>query len=408
MEAWNDGDRVRPIPIDDDAPDGAEHLDVPVDPAPDLRTRRPWLPMAIAVGAVVVVVGSVSIFGALRFDDPEPVDPGQFSANPTDEEGSTTTATTLPPRLEELLPGITDRLTIIAEQVEDDSAWALLWDPSFRIPKAVFLELESTPQSRLRQALFDSSGRFVAVEKCGALACDLHVGIPTDVGVDPDVEGTIHFAWHAAEVGRLAWVAPSSDGYRLMTASANPLSKGIDDVTEQFAFPIPFRIIRWDTEGFVIGYFSDDSNRTAGVTPEGVESWTIPGGASTATDDLVAAIVPDTGWTIVDRTTGEPLDNPGTPEELVFVAASDSADLVARLATREPEDLSLTVTGGSLVGPRIVTLEDRNRPLGFTANATYFLLLSGEEGVVFVDWERGAARTVEVPDGYRIIGIDVG
>ena len=288
MEAGNNDDRVRPIPLEGD---DALQTEAPAERAVIERTSRPWLPLSIAVAAVVVVVGSVSIFGALRFDDPEPSDPDLFSANTTDDDGSTTTASTLPPPLEELLPGITDRLTLVAESAEDDSAWTLLWDPTFRVPKAVELGIESTPQSRLVAARFDSSGRQVAVQKCGDLACDLYVGIPTDVGAQADVVDTVGFAWHAAEIGRLAWVeAAPSGNYRLVTGTANPLSKEVDEVTVRFELDEPFRIVRWDARGFVIGYFIDDV-ATAGVAQDGTLQWAIDGAASTATDDLVAAVV---------------------------------------------------------------------------------------------------------------------
>ena len=405
MEAWNDGDRVRPIPIDDEVPDGFEpELDTP----PEKPIGRPWLPMTIAIAAVVIVVGSVSIFGALRFDDPAPADPDQFSANPTDEEGSTTTATTLPPRLEDLLPGITDRLTLIAERAEDDSAWALLWDPSFRIPKAVPLGVESTPTADLASAQFDSSGRHVAVATCGSTACDLYIGSPTEVGTSPDVDGVLAFAWHATEVGRIAWVAPSQDGYDLVVASSNPLSRTVEDVETAFTLNDPFRIVRWDSDGFVV-MFSGDKAVTATLEPDGTMIWTSDAAArTTATSDVVAVYSPEDGWFLLDRRSGEPVESPGAPEELVYVGTSDTSDLIARLAARGEGGLSLKVTGGSLRAQRIVTIEEQYTPIGFTADATYFLFLSGEGRVVFVDWNLGAARTVDAPEGYRIIGIDVG
>ena len=60
--------------------------------------------MAIAAVAIVAVIGSVTVFGALRFDEPAPPAEDEFSSFDTDEEGSTTT-TTFPPTLEDLLPG---------------------------------------------------------------------------------------------------------------------------------------------------------------------------------------------------------------------------------------------------------------------------------------------------------------
>jgi hypothetical protein len=228
------------------------------------------------------------------------------------------------------------------------------------------------------------------------------------VGTEPDVERIIGFAWHATEIGRLAWVVPSSDGYDLVTGTANPLSRTVEDVETRFTVNDPFRIVRWDTDGFVV-VFSGDKVVTAALDPAGALVLSADVTArTTATSDLVAAYSGSEGWSILDRLTGAPIDALATPEELVYVTASDTSDLIARLTDRERGYYSLTVTGGSLRAPRIVTIEERYFPVGFTADATYFLFLSGEERVVFVDWNRGAARAVDAPKGYRIIGIDVG
>ena len=404
MEAWDDGDRVRPIPIDDD-----EGI-APVHGEPPQRRgggrSRPWLPLLIAIVAVVIVIGSVSVFGALRFEDPEPVDVASFSATTLDEDGSTTTATTLPPRLEELLPGITDRLTLIAEQ--DDEAVTLLWDPSFRVPKAIPLGVSSSPRSSLGAALFDRGGRFVAIEKCDAQqVCDLHIGLPADVGVQADVEGALGFTWHASEVGRIAWVQASADGYTVYTATANPLTKSLDDVTPAFTLDEPIRLVQWDNHGFVAKYVVGDV-KTAALAPDGTSVWDVPGTATTATESIVGVFDSDAGWSIVERTTGASVGTTAPAAELLYVAASDSAELIARLSLKSDEYYSLTVTGGDLTAPRIVTIERDYTPLGFTEDGRYFLFLGSEESVVFVDWNRGSARTVSAPDGHTIIGIDVG
>lgn len=402
MEAWDGGDRVRPISIEDD---DAEHRN-----APPLRDRsgpaRPWLPLLIAIGAVVIVIGSVATFGALRFEDPEPADVASFSATTLDEEGSTTTATTLPPRLEELLPGITDRLTLVAER--DGEAVTLLWDPSFRVPKMIPLGVSSTSRSHITAALFDRGGRFVALEKCDAQqTCDLYVGLPADVGARPDIENAFGFTWHASEVGRLAWVQASENGYTVYTATANPLSKSIQDIQPAFTLAELPSLVQWDNLGFVATYLIEPQ-RTVALTPTGTEVWTRTGRGTTATESIVAVVDGSQGWSIVARDTGEPGGAGAPAEELLYVSTSDSAELIARLSVRNEEYYSLTVTGGALSAPRIVTIEQDYTPLGFTDDGTYFLFLSGEESIVFVDWNRGAARTVSAPDGDTIIGIDVG
>jgi len=404
MEAWDGRDRVRPIPIEDGD-------DVPVEHGEPPRRRRrsrsrPWLPLLIAIIAVVIVVGSVSIFGALRFEDPEPADVASFSATTLDEEGSTTTATTLPPRLEELLPGITDRLTLITEH--EGAAVTLLWDPSFRIPKSIPLGVSSTSRSRLKMALFDRGGRFLAVEKCDAQQiCDIHVGLPADVGPKPDIENALGFTWHASEVGRIAWVPAARDGYTVYTGTANPLSKSLTETQPQFTLPELPRLVQWDNLGFVVTY-PIKPERTVALTPDGTEVWARSGRGTTATESIVPVVDGSEGWSMVDRDTGEPMGASAPAEELLYVATSDSAELVARLSVRSDEYYSLTVTGSDLSAPRIVTVEQQYEPLGFTDDGTYFLFLSGSEAVVFVDWNRGAARQVAAPDGHSVIGIDVG
>ncbi|MGI9642995.1 MAG: hypothetical protein ACR2N9_09450, partial [Acidimicrobiia bacterium] len=126
------------------------------------------------------------------------------------------------------------------------------------------------------------------------------------------------------------------------------------------------------------------------------------------TESIVGVFDSDTGWSIVERTTGVSMGTTAPPAELLYVAASDSAELIARLSLKSDEYYSLTVTGGDLAAQRIVTVEQQYQPLGFTEDGTYFLFLSGTEAVVFVDWNSGAARQVAAPDGYTVIGIDVG
>jgi len=403
MEPWDGGDRVRPIPIEDD--DGADYRSEP--PRRDSSgPSLPWLPLLIAIGAVVIVVGSVSVFGALRFEDPEPADVASFSATTVDEDGSTTTATTLPPRLEELLPGITDRLTLIADY--EGEAISLLWDPSFRIPKSIPLGVSSTSRSSLGTALFDRGGRFLAVEKCDAQQiCDIHVGLPADVGSKPDIENALGFTWHASEVGRIAWVQASKDGYTVYTATTDPLSKGVNAVQPQFTLSELPRLVQWDNLGFVVTHVVEPA-RTVALTTDGVEVWALNGRGTTATESIVPIVDGSQGWSIVARDTGEPIGAGAPAEDLVYVATSDSAELIARLSVRSDQYYSLTVTGGDLTAPRIVTIERDYTPLGFTEDGRYFLFLGSEESVVFVDWNRGAARTVSAPDGHTIIGIDVG
>jgi len=257
-------------------------------------------------------------------------------------------------------------------------------------------------------ALFDRGGRFLAVEKCDAQQiCDIHVGLPADVGPKPDIENALGFTWHASEVGRIAWVHAARDGYTVYTGTANPLSKSLTETQPQFTLPELPRLVQWDNLGFVVTY-PIKPERTVALTPDGTEVWARSGRGTTATESIVPVVDGSEGWSMVDRDTGEPMGASAPAEELLYVATSDSAELVARLSVRSDEYYSLTVTGSDLSAPRIVTVEQQYEPLGFTDDGTYFLFLSGSEAVVFVDWNRGAARQVAAPDGHSVIGIDVG
>jgi hypothetical protein len=411
MEAWDDRDKVRPIPIED----GSARFDgSPPEPPDPHRPRRPWVPVAIAVVALLIVIGSVSVFGALRFDDPQARDP-DFSASSEDDEGSTTTATVLPPRLDELLPGTTDRLTLMA--VDQDGVWALLWDPSFREPKAVPLGTGHIDPDAVDLAAFDPSGRSVAVRSCdgtildagtstevGRTDCDLYVGTPTDIGLTPDIQHAADFIWHASEVNRIAWIQlDPTNGTWLKVASVNPLSGRLQD--QEFLFPVDAGtdIVQWDRYGFVL---SDGTTTAYGQ--DGSPLWSIPGHASTGTDTTIAIAGDASTWTLVDRVDGSELPISIPSRSLVYVATSDSADLLGRLA-EFGSSYSLTITGGGMQAPRIVNLRAMLIPIGFSAEGQYFLSRTDEGNTIsFVDWRTGAAKDITVADGYRIIGLDIG
>jgi hypothetical protein len=132
---------------------------------------------------------------------------------------------------------------------------------------------------------------------------------------------------------------------------------------------------------------------------------------------MVVGIVEDDGtWTLVDRTSGEPIDSPALgsiDDSVVFIATSDAANLIGRLGhgstAAGSSDMSLTITGGSLRAPRILTIPQRFSPLGFTADAEYFLLTTADFGDIgFVDWRIGATRVAALPAGYSIIALDLG
>ncbi len=406
MEAWDDGQRVRPIPSEEDD-DGAIEMMSPGDGEPP-RPNRPWLPIILAIAAVGIIVGSVTVFGALRFDDPPPLPENAFSEElaPDEEGGTTTTATSLPPRLDAAIPGLNDRLTLIAEG--DGTVYTLLWDPTFRVPKAVPLPIELPVTDRPAVASFDRGGRFVAIEVCLRIDCSLYVGPPTDIGEEPDVVGNIEWVWHANEVGRIAWAELEPAGTTsVYTASVNALSSGLDDVELMFTVDGLVELRQWDQHGFILR-----NNSTTAYTESGDIIWVAEDSISaSATDNVVALVETDFEWSFVDRRTGEPVEVPisGSAEDsFVWLTTSESAELIARVA--EGLDASrLTVFSADLNAPRLVSVKKEFMPLRFTESGLYFVYASdGMEVLAFVDWRTGASYEVEMPSEYRIVGFYLG
>ncbi|MGI9667001.1 MAG: hypothetical protein ACR2N2_07880 [Acidimicrobiia bacterium] len=402
MEAWDDGQRVRPIPIEDD--------DVVEDVSPKRvrgdAPRRPWLPLAIAASAVVVVMASVAGFGALRFDEPPTTPPDAFTAGEVDADGSTTTAAPLPPRLDESIPGITDRLTLIAEN--DKGLWTLLWDPAFREPKAVSLGIEPDLSGPGNIAMFDRGGRFIALETCLPAACSLYVGLPADPGVEADLINVGGWVWHGTEVGRLAWTELVETETVIRTASVNPLSSSLEDVTVAMTVPGIVELAHWDASGFILR-----NAETTAYDPSGNALWSISGVFPTsATTSIVSLVDEGFVWTLVDRLTGERtehLDVSGSAEDSrVWLTTSESTDLVAKVA-EGVSGSQLTVVSGSLNAPRLVSIKQGFDPLRFTENGQFFVFVNtNATTLAFVDWRTGASYEVDAPANYRVVGFYLG
>ena len=98
----------------------------------------------------------------------------------------------------------------------------------------------------------------------------------------------------------------------------------------------------------MINFFVDEAQVVA-LSSTGEGQWTVSGTATSATDTIVAVVEAPSGWRIVDRSTGDPLETTRAPEEVLYVGTSDSAELIARLARRSDGRMySLTVMGGNL------------------------------------------------------------
>jgi len=248
MKGWNDDERVRPISFEDDGSVASSNVDP--DPAKsDPHRTRPWMPMVLVGGSIALVLGIVSVLGALEFETPSNSGPPSFSSPPADTgTGTETPPATLPPTLEESLPGLTDRLTLVA--LTPGGIATLLWDPSFRIPREYPLSVPLTDGVRAVFARFDSAGRSLAIEtRSTADDYSVYLGDPTDLASEPALISNSQIAWHATEIGALAWIAAgdTTGAFELRTGSVNPLTGVVMDDVVVATFDAPVRVVRWDT-----------------------------------------------------------------------------------------------------------------------------------------------------------------
>lgn len=408
MEAWEDGQRVRPIPIEDD--DGVPLPTVGTPPrARTSRHRRPWIPLAVSVIAVVVLISTVALFGAVEFQDAPATDPLAFSLT-TIPDPNLEAADVLPPTLEETIPGITDRLTLMT--TDGEAIWTFIWDPTFRVPKASAM---MTPgETFWVGAAFDTAGRFVAARGAGTHnngPWDVWIGTPSAIDTAPHVRNVWSTAWHATEVARLAYVREADNLFALGTVVVDLLTKSLEKSTLLLEFDQLPQIVRWDNDGFILQM----GDQTVALDADGTELWSADGWAQTASPGFVPQVRNTTDgprWYLIDRTTGEAtsiadfgINNRAIKTEVV---ASMSNDIFGA-ATHRETGTTLTVIGPNRSAPRIVHLEGDASPYQFTSDAAFFILRSDNSKVLtFVDWRSGATHHFDVPDGQTVLAINLG
>jgi hypothetical protein len=412
MEAWDHEPRVRPVPIEDD--DNSSSDVATRTSRSEHWTKKPWLPIALSAVAVVGVLTSVAVFGAVEHEDPPPLNPLPF-ANPPDEAPVETTAVTMAPQLEDIIAGITDRLTLIV--VGPDGPAAMLWDPSFVEPKIIDLGIAKEGDYDY-EASFDSSGRFIALASTpvDSQLTAVHVGVPTEVG-DVDLVGVTSIEWHATEVGTLAFVQPNQSGEpTLYTARVNPLSRTLNDIIEITTVEQRTDLLRWDADGFIL-----TGGQYGGVhafDDAGVDQWSKPGHALAASAHMILisplsaegnAVTTVEAFTRDGEAIGTVLnESVGTDILLRTMSMSKNSDLLARIDMRQ-ERTRLEVTGPQIAAIRIVQHNDDIPPIGFTSNDEYFVFEGdGNNDLVFIKWNIGAIFELDVPEGYDVIGFDIG
>jgi hypothetical protein len=396
--------RVRPI---DYAPEHSFSSIADTDQDLEPHRPRPWIALVLSAVAVLVAVGAVSVFGSLEFNEPEPPDPQEFASGAQNEVEAP--PETLPPRLEDSLPNVTDRLTLIA--MVDETLRTLLWDPSFRVPKAYDLPIENVDADTDIEASFDSGGRTLAITTTSPHTTRVYVGDPTDVGRTPDMIGPTSLLWHASQVGAIAWVSPGQDGqWSLHTGKVDPLSGTLTNDSVVVNFPTAISLVRWDTSGFVL---NKGSSVTA-ISPAGEPLWEQKGLAVSGSASILAIIAPDdsasnTRWLIADRFSGEaaPQQVTGTPGE-IWVATSRDTDLIAEIAA-SVDKTRILVSGPEIAAKRIVQVDLQVAPIGFTSSGEFlqFNMLDSND-LVFVNWRTGATHVVPIPEDTAVIGSDLG
>ncbi len=414
MEAWDHEPRVRPVPIEDEN-DGSASSDVRTRAQrSDHWTKRPWLPIALSAVAVVGVLTSVALFGAVEHEDPPPLNPLPFASD-ADDVSTETTPVTFAPALQDIIPDITDRLTLIV--VGPEGPAVLLWDPSFVQPKVIDLEI-GTDGGYDYEASFDSSGRFVALAASAfdSAATDLYLGVPTDVGgVDlPDVRG---YQWHTTQVGRIAWLAADDSGDSVLrTGEVDPVSRDLHAVTIITTIGPDLELVRWDSEGFVLS----DTNfgMVYALDALGAEQWTRRGHVL-ATSGNMMLISPQR--VLLDRATfvesftrdGDPiatvLDEETRDDVLIRkVATSLNSDMVARIDVQE-DSMRIEIRRPQISTIRIIHYNEGATPIGFTSNDQYFVFESEKTNdLLFVRWKRSVTYELDVPDEFEVIGFDIG
>ncbi|MEZ5175905.1 MAG: hypothetical protein R2823_06835 [Acidimicrobiia bacterium] len=410
MGTPSDDPRVRPIPIEDDL--SASVLSSPSDEGTPI-TGRPWLPIAVSGLAVAIVVGSVALFGALGEDDPPVLDSTPFAdrAGVEDRAGN---ASPFGEPLNELIPGIEDRLTLIVDS--EDGPTTLQWDPEFIRPKEILLDPRPAPDSTHR-AVFDSSGRFIAVTEHlpDTLTYNLSLGIPTELET-VTLPAVLSHTWHATEVGRLAWVQQMADeSSMLFTAAVDPMGRSLMHISAVTPIDEGEQLVRWDANGFLS---TTPRQTTLWRSGDGSLLRSRPGTvAAVSATSLVMApphVAPDhlTEAVLMTRMGDDPetlFDRRVMEDDgVASVAMSANTDLLANFRGGL-SDAHLEVHGPTVNPTRHLTYRGALTPVGFTANDRFVVLrVDGTNDLVFADWMAGSFHLLDVPEGYTVLAFDIG
>lgn len=396
--------RVRPIEIEDE--DGVALPNAGgTTRRRSRRPHRPWMPLAVSGLAVLTLVAIVTWFGAVEFEDAPGVDPELFSL------ASTPTSTTKPPpTLEEMIPGVTERLTLIT--TDGDALWTYVWDPTFRVPNEYAMVSPQNPE--WLSASFDVGGRYVAVSGFGASSDpypDVWIGPPTEVDASPDLEDIRSYVWHASDVSRLAYLTSTENGYVLETVHVDVLSKTPSDPIVSLEFSELPDLLAWDNSGFVVQIGAD----TVALDALGQELWSVTGWARSVSPNYVTVFldgVRGREWHVVERRTGEHQSfsdfGVDASPELTDVVASPNSDIFA-VVTNWESRTAITVVGPAYGTRHISQVDDLVYPYRFTSDSNFLVLRSFDStDLTFLNWRTGATHVLEVPEDHEALAFNIG
>jgi len=408
MDSWENEPKIRPIPIEDD--DGTL---LPDAGGPRRssggRTHRTWMPLAVSAIAVAALVGAVTFFGAVEFDDPPSAGPEAFSLTTVVDQGTEPTEA-LPPTLAEMIPGVTERLTLVT--TDGDAVRTFVWDPTFRVPNEFTMESPNSPE--WLSASFDVGGRYIAVnggEVPTERGTDIWIGPPTEIDPTPPLNAIHSYVWHATDVSRLGYVTSAGDGYVLETVDVDILSKAPSEPVISLSFDRLPNLVRWDNHGIIIQV--DDE--IVVLDSAGEELWRLDGWAHSASPGYIAQVrMTGSGaqWYLVNRESAETLPfadfGVDAAAELTDVIASPNSDIFAAVTNRGTRS-TITVVGPTQSAPRIAQVDNVVYPYTFTADSKFLILKSATSNdLTFVDWRSGATHILDVADGNRVLAVDIG
>jgi hypothetical protein len=280
MEAGDVNGPIRPLP-----PQEPEH-----GPAPEPHRRRGGLvPALIGVGVVTLTALVLAAVSGGPLPRSEPTLPPALAESGVVAD-LTTTTTTLPPRLDDLVPDVEGPLQLL--QGTGDRTAVAYWPATARAPRLYETSVPRGSSLTMSPVGFDTSGSYLAYLVARPQGYDLHVGVATTEQLvqhgSPYVTSAV---WHPADEGRLAWVVRTSDPQpsdgqpsTLYIGEAKP--RGVLEDSSIAEIPPGFELAAWGDWGFAL-------NGPAAADASAITEW--PDGTQRLSPLRIAIILDPTG-----------------------------------------------------------------------------------------------------------------